>query len=172
MFFCLQPHILTAMYQRVHCHILLVNYEVMLCALITCLSEDPKLCIDLLRCAKHMLCVMLIAMAIYSTSVINHIYFGKKPLSFLSYAYTMVLFQRLPVVILAFLRVVFYCLFVCCIVLKLPEGESSLETEAQIISFCPCGTFHFLSFFFSFVLFIFCCCEHFSGYLNNQQCNV
>lgn len=70
---------------------LLVNYEVMLCALITCLSEDPRICIALPRCTKHMSCVMLIAMAIYSASVINHIYFGEKPLSFQFYAYTMVL---------------------------------------------------------------------------------
>lgn len=156
-FFFLPATILTAMYHGVHCHILLVNYEVMFRALITCHSEDPKLCIDLLRCAKPVVCNVNSNGNLFYKC--NQPYLFWKKATFISIVclYHGAVFRDwLPVVILASLRVVFFivclfiCLSICLCVLKMPEGASSLETEAQIVSFCPCGTFLFYFFFFFF----------------------
>lgn len=61
---------------------------------------------------------MLMAMAITSASVINPIYFGKKPLLFLLYAFTMVLCSEIACsqcgrLIGGLFTVCLFCLFFC-----------------------------------------------------------
>lgn len=106
-------------------HLLLVNYEVMLCALITCLSEDPRIYIALPRCTKtYVVCNVNSNGNLFCKCNQPYLFFLEKShFHFCCMLIPWCCVQRLPVVIWTTpWDGLFYCLFVyllyyvyCCI---------------------------------------------------------
>lgn len=115
-------------------------------------------------CSAYVACNMLIAMAIYFTSIYKHIYFWKKPLLLhflLHYALSWCCVQRLPAVILDFQ----FCWFCAFVYYKYPR-----DTQGRFIENVKKKKFILSLWDFSVACVIILCVH--KNYLNNPLCTV